>query len=72
MQLEDPLKTSWKQSAREQTTNLNAVSPYNHHQIKKDFLLENLIVRNYITFLSYENTTSQEHVEAFFESTTID
>lgn len=75
MQLEDPLKTTWKQSTREQTTNLNALSPYNHHQIKKKIPLGKLNSKELYNILilgNYENTTSQEYFEVFLESTTID
>ena len=36
-QLIDALKTPWKQSIREQNTNLNGLSLYDHHFIKKQF-----------------------------------
>ena len=32
MQLVDALKTPWKQSIREQNTNLNGLSLYDHHR----------------------------------------
>ena len=35
MQLVDALETPWKQSIREQNTNLNGLSLYDHHFIKK-------------------------------------
>ena len=55
-------KNDLKQSMREQTTNLNDLSPYNHHHIKKIFiLLENLIVRNYIIFSFWVIMKNQRH-----------
>ena len=38
MQLVDALETSWKQSIREQNTNLNSLSVYDYHPIKKPSL----------------------------------
>ena len=60
---------------REQTTNLNALSPYNHHQIKKKFSLGKLNSKelyNILILANYENTTSQGYFEAFFKSATVD
>ena len=52
-QLVDALKTPWKQSIREQDANLNRLSLYEHHLIKKTkfVLYVNLVARNYIIFL---------------------
>ena len=54
VQLVDTLKRPWKQSIREQNTNLNCLSLYDHHLIllkkTKFILLVNLIARNYIIF----------------------
>ena len=52
MQLVDALKAPWKQSIREQNTNLNGLSLYNHHLIEKTKfgLLVKLIARKYIIY----------------------
>ena len=77
MQLVDALETSWKQSKREQNTNINSLSLYQHHLIKKKkvcFLgklnskeLYNILILGY-----YKKQTSQGYFEAFFESSAID
>ena len=53
MQLVAALNTIWKHSISEQNTNLNGLSLYDQHLIKKNkfILLVNVIARDYIIFL---------------------
>ena len=77
MQLVDALKTPWKQSIREQNTNLNGLSLYDHHLIKNNQVyppgkLNSKEIFNILILGNYEKPTSQGYFKAFFESETID
>ena len=73
MQLVHALRKPWKQSIREQSTNLNDLSVYDHHPIKRFILLINLIAWNYINISisgNYKKPTSQGYFQASFEYST--
>ena len=72
----DTLETSWRQSIREQNTNLNSLSLSDHHLIEKNQVYSRGKLNSkklYILILGYyKKPTSQGYFEAFFESSTID
>ena len=77
MQLVDALKKPWKQSIREQNTNLNSGSIYGHHLIKKSQVyslgkLNSKELFNILILGIYEKPTSQGYFESFFECSTFD
>ena len=75
MQSVDALETRWKQSTREQNTNLNSLIIFDHYLTEnKFFLLVNLMTKNYniLILCNYKKPTLQGYFEAFFESSTID
>ena len=70
-------RETWKQSIREENTNLNCLSCYDQHLVKKIHVYSlgklNSMESCYILILgNYKKPTSQRYFEAFFESSTID
>ena len=77
MQFVDALDRPWKQSIREQNTNLNGLGLYDYHLIKKKQVyslgkLNSKELYNVLILGNYKKPTSQGYFEAFFESSTID
>ena len=69
MQLVDALKKPWKQSIREQNTNLNSGSIYGHHLIKKSQVyslgkLNSKELFNILILGIYKKPTSQGYFES--------
>ena len=67
MQLVDAFETSWKQSIREQNTNLNSLSLYDHHLKKKQVYslgkLNSKELCNTLILGNYKKPTSQGYFE---------
>ena len=76
MQMVDALGTTWRQSIREQNTNLNSLSLYDHHLINKNQIhslgkLDSKELYNILILGNYKEPTSHRYFEAFFEFSTI-
>ena len=75
MQLVDTLEKPWKQSIKEQNTNLNSGSIYGNHLIKKSQVyslgkLNSKELFNILILGNYKKPTSQGYFESFFDSST--
>ena len=77
MKLVDAFQKSWKKSITEQNTNLNSLSLFAHHLIKKHQVYSlgkrnSKELYNILILGSHKKSTSQRYFEAFFESSTTD